>query len=178
MPYSWDTYNPLFVNHLKQINPSTILDIGPGAGTYSNLSKSILPNVKMTAVEATVDYINQFDLNSKYDKVINKTIQEFLLTENGTDYDLAICGDILEHLFLHEAISAIDSLLYTCKKVIVVWPTKLKQNNENAFENHKCNFFLQDLTRFNVLFYTKMQKIDQWLSREDDCWHHYVLLGK
>lgn len=183
MPQSWNIYYDLYKEQIKSLAPKKILDVGPGIGTYGKLSREAIPNnLQIDAVESTTDYIQKFNLKSIYNTVHNKTIQDFLYESARMEYDVAVCGDVLEHLFLHEAISVIDCLLYRCDKVAIIWPTNLKQNSVNIdnkevindFENHKCNIHLSDLTRFNVLFYVK----NKMPHEKDDVYYHYALVSK
>lgn len=183
MPYSCDIYYNLYKDHLRTFNPKKILDIGPGAGTYGKLSREVFSkNVKIDAVEPTAEYVEKFKLETIYDNVHNLTIQDYLLNSAENEYDLAVCGDVLEHLFLHEAMSVIDCLFYRCNTIIMAWPTNLKQNSVNVdnreifnnYENHKCNILLNDLTRFDVLFYIKNKT--PYLG--DNVFYHYAVLSK
>ena len=136
----------------------SILDVGAGDGAYAGYLKDICPEAKLHAVEPTESYVTEYDLASKYDTVFPQTIREFLESDTPHIYDVARCGDVLEHLFLSEAIDTIECLLYCCRRVIVMWPTNASQGwwEGNKYEKHKSNFTLSDLSRFNVVSYLKV----------------------
>lgn len=157
MPISLDVYNQDILNDIKLINPSTVLDVGAGKGKYFEIVKSINPNVSVDAVEAEETYIKKYDLKSKYRKVFNNDIVNFAKNNKDDRYDLCIIGDVLEHLYLHEAISVLDALAYKTKFIMIVWPTNLPQDYEweSIFEMHKSNIQLSDISRFNIQLYKK-----------------------
>jgi SAM-dependent methyltransferase len=141
---------------LIAINPSTVLDVGCGYGNYSKFVKDLLPNVVIDAVEPTTKYVDEYDLVSKYNTVYNVSIQEYTRKDHRI-YDAIICFDILEHLYLSEAIDTLECLRYYCKNLLIAWPTNAFQAcwGGNHYEKHKCNIYLSDLTRFNITSYMK-----------------------
>ena len=173
MPGSLPNFDDKFAQHLVDINPNSFLDVGCGAGNYSHLVKSFVPNIEhLHAIEPTEQYITEYDLNSKYNKIYNCTIQDFLKQDIPIIYDVAYCSDVLEHLFLSEAIDTIDSLLYCCRWVIVKWPTNVNQGwcEGNYYEKHKSNMVLTDLQRFNIHYYAK-------LSPDYGMEYHYCVIS-
>lgn len=159
MPGSLPCFDEVFTQHITKLNPTSFLDVGCGAGNYSQVVKNAVPSIQhIHAIEPTESYIEQFDLNNKYDRVYNCSIQDFLKQDIDLIYDVAFCSDMLEHLFLSEAIDTIDSLLYCCRWVIAKWPTNVGQGwyEGNYFEKHKCNIVLNDLQRFNIHYYEKL----------------------
>lgn len=156
MPYSLDIYTKDISNHLDAISPNTILDVGAGMGKYAHLIRSVLGNRPIIdAIEPTAEYASKFKLHEMYRNVFIKDVMAFARQDLSHKYDLCIMGDVLEHLFLYEAIGVLDALLYKCKFIMVIWPTNLPQDNEfdNAYEMHKSNFTIADLTRFNIQCY-------------------------
>lgn len=145
-----------YINIRQPIN--SVLDVGAGDGAYSWFLRENCPQAQLHAVEPTDTYIKDYELNDKYDKVFPVTIQEFLESDTPHIYDVARCGDVLEHLFLSEAIDTIECLLYCARRVIVMWPTNASQGwwEGNKYEKHKSNFTLSDLSRFNVVSYLKV----------------------
>jgi trans-aconitate methyltransferase len=159
MPGSLADFDTVFINHITQLNPNSFLDVGCGEGNYGNLVRNTLPNIThLHAVEPTDVYIENYQLNAKYDRVYNCPVQDFLKQEIDLIYDIAYCSDMLEHLFLSEAIDTIDSLLYCSRWVIAKWPTNVSQGwwEGNYYEKHKSNIKLADLQRFNIHYYAKV----------------------
>ena len=111
---------------------------------------------------------SEFDLENKYDVLHKTTIQDF--TKKDEYYDLIMCVDVLEHLYLSEAIDMIECLTYSCRYIIIAWPTDVNQDcwEGNPYEKHKSNMTLSDLTRFNIVHYEKTP-LDQFM-------YHYACI--
>lgn len=101
-----------------------ILDIGAGSGTYINLIKiknRVCESAEWIGVEAWQDYIERFDLKNKYTTVINQDARQLDWNSLGT-FDVAIAGDVLEHMTKDEAITLVDQILAHCKTLIISIP--------------------------------------------------------
>jgi SAM-dependent methyltransferase len=155
MPGSVGLFDDLIVSHIRKMQPTSILDVGCGSGNYARMREFAAPNATIEAVEPTERYWSEFDLENKYDVLHKMTIQDF--TKKDHYCDLTICLDVLEHLYLSEAIDMIECLSYNCHYIIVVWPTDVNQScwEGNPYEKHKSNMMLSDLTRFNIVHYEK-----------------------
>lgn len=68
-----------------------IVDFGVGAGTYRDL---LGEGFTWVGVEGFEPYIEQFNLREKYNEIIIKDLREIVFPGG----DLAIFGDVLEHL--------------------------------------------------------------------------------
>lgn len=141
MPTSSESGKQWIEHQLKHIakrcNVKKILDIGAGEGTYWNKYRSLF-SANWTAIEVWKDYIDKFELESKYDIVIN---QDARLIEYHTDtkYDIVFAGDVLEHMTKEEAMSLVDKLLENGKCVIVSIPIIHMPQGEwegNPYEEH------------------------------------------
>jgi hypothetical protein len=143
------------VHFLEQIKPKTVLDVGPGCGTYwAVLNKKygdwLGGNAKdwvdytgerphMMAVEAYYPYVTKYSLKDKYDEVAIADIRYFnwdMLSEK----DLVIFGDILEHLTEKEAKSMFFEATLVAKNIIISLPIiHFPQGaiDGNPFEIHK-----------------------------------------
>ena len=160
MPGSLPDFDGIFANHLVSLRPGRFLDVGCGSGNYGRLARSVLPEPScLHAIEPTESYIKEFYLDTIYDKIYNCPVQDFLKQDIEGIYDVAYCSDMLEHLFLSEAIDAIDTLLYCSRWVILKWPTGVNQgwHEGNYYEKHKCNITLYDLQRFNIHYYSTIR---------------------
>jgi len=107
----------------NQNNISRILDIGAGSGTYYRLitDAGIAKNVEWIAIEAWKPYIEKFNLRSKYSKVINEDVRK-IDWKSFRNIDVAIAGDVLEHMTKDEALEVVDHLLNISKTVIISIP--------------------------------------------------------
>ena len=94
MPFSTPVFKKETIDHLvnKFDSSSTILDVGPGCGTYSKLLKDVFYN--MDAVEIFEPYIEKYKLNELYNNVWNENI----LTFDFDYYNIILMGDVLEHI--------------------------------------------------------------------------------
>lgn len=128
------------LNHFQPTD--TVLDIGAGSGTYSDLLEGYFYHID--AVEAYSPNIKDHKLKTKYTNIYNVDIQNFEFEY----YDLVIMGDILEHLTVEQAQKVLKYIIPRCKQVIVAIPYLLEQEavNGNDFEIHKQ----PDLTRQNM----------------------------
>jgi SAM-dependent methyltransferase len=134
MPYSYTLYKEEVKEHFLKnlVKRIRILDVGPGCGTYSHLLKEHFPN--MDAIEIFPTYIEQFDLHSKYNKIIVGDIKDF----DFRDYDYIIMGDVLEHLSVKDAqqvIKRIQDLDILC---LIAVPYNYEQGTymDNVHETH------------------------------------------
>lgn len=114
-------------------NTATILDVGPGCGTYYNYLNDYFKN--MYAVEVYKPIIEQYNLKEKYKKVYNFNIVDFKYKY----YDIIIFGDVLEHLTIEDAHKVLDYALSKCKEVIVAVPYLYPQGEEgdNKYAAHQ-----------------------------------------
>ena len=145
MPYSYSYYKPEIKEHFKTHIPVTtkILDVGPGAGCYSDLLREL--GYRIDCLEIFEPYIEQFNLVSKYDNVILGDINNF----NFSEYDYIIMGDVLEHLTFNDARIFIEKISELNKKCLIAVPYNYEQGDEfgNIYETH----LQPDLTPANVL---------------------------
>ena len=97
----------------------SVLDLGAGSGTYRDLMTPVLPGATWTAVEVFKPYIDFFNLHTKYAKVFQADIRQFIPSEN---YDVVIAGDVLEHMTKAEAVTVVTNHLPMCKYFIISIP--------------------------------------------------------
>jgi glycosyltransferase involved in cell wall biosynthesis len=180
VPFSDNVFDEKLKEHIVKINPRTTLDVGSGAGKIGTICKNILPNSIIESIESTTEYVEKYELNKKYDKVYNLTVQDYVNQHASNRYDLVIFGDILENFFRSEAMDYLDYFLYRSKWVIAVWPTNLPQDawEGNHFEIHKSNFKISELTeKFDVYHYEKKFGWYNWNNSEyRKCDFNYCVL--
>lgn len=131
---------------LKHIPKDTnIIDIGAGIGTYADMLKPLGYN-NIDAIEVFQPYIDGYGLKSKYRSVFNQNIIDseiYLL-----DYNLAILGDVIEHMTYRDSLIVLNKLNH-CKNIIICVPFNAPQGPEmgNQYEIHIQN----DLTNEKFL---------------------------
>ncbi len=109
---------PWILSKILEINPETILDIGPGQGTYSDLIKDAPISPIIDGVEVWEPYVEEYNLLSKYNKITIKDVREY----DNFSYDLVIFGDILEHMTKEDAIAVWEKASNQAKYAIISLP--------------------------------------------------------
>jgi hypothetical protein len=117
-----------------------IVDIGAGKGMYRKISskQKILHKANWIAVEVWKPYIDEFQLDQRYDKIINqdaRTIDYASLSP----IDLTIMGDVLEHMTKEESIQLVDKVMAVSKYGVISIPIihyPQGEENGNPFEEH------------------------------------------
>ena len=115
-----------------------IVDVGPGAGTYYDVLQPVLQAEWWTAVEIWAPYVEQFRLTQKYNEVIIADALWMDWDKLGL-IDLAILGDVLEHMKYEEAATVLDALVTRSRYVIISLPIiHYPQGTEmgNPYEAH------------------------------------------
>ena len=88
MGYSDPENKPWTAEKIVQLNPKTVLDIGAGQGVYLDLIRRDLgESVVVDAIEAWQPYIDQFNLNNRYNEVYVGDVRDYKFDKN---YDLEI----------------------------------------------------------------------------------------
>jgi SAM-dependent methyltransferase len=98
MPYSAEEGKAQIREWVTELRPKSVLDIGPGAGTYAKLLDG-LGIERFTCVEIFEPYVERFQLRQLYDEVIVGDARRL----RYPDVDLVIFGDVLEHMTQREA---------------------------------------------------------------------------
>jgi hypothetical protein len=133
MPYSYSLFKDEVKKHLVDYIPSThtILDVGPGVGTYGSMMKD---THSIDALEIFEPYVDNFNLREIYNKVIIGDICEF----DFHMYNYLILGDVLEHIPTSKAIALVDKINALGKKCLIAIPYLYEQGEwyGNVHETH------------------------------------------
>src|SRR4051794_7206525 len=127
MPYSMDVFDDVVRRILTMTRPASVLDIGPGAGKYGRIMREIdrktATLTSLTCVEIDKKrVIEAFSLEKIYDKVINENAAKLIRNIPEITGDVAIMGDVIEHLTKSEGRDLLEFLQYRFKHVILVIP--------------------------------------------------------
>lgn len=146
-----------FVNNQHEIK--TVVDIGPGSGTYIELVKEqagCCVDAQWIGIEIWEPYIAQFRLKDRYNTIINADVRT--VDWQQLNPDVVIAGDVLEHMTKQDAVSLVDQVLAVAKTLIVSIPIRHMPQDEHAYENpHEAHVK------------------DNWSHEEVmDTWGHYV----
>ena len=119
MGYSDPTNKPWTKEKIIEINPKTVLDVGAGQGVYLDLIRDGLGSgVIINAVEVWQPYIDQFNLENRYDKLFAKDVKDM----NNFKYDLVILGDVLEHMSEESAVELWNRISQQARNAIISIP--------------------------------------------------------
>ena len=115
-----------------------VVDFGCGEGTYKNLLDPHCPGTRWTGVEVWEPYVEQFDLEEKYDRIIVEDCRRVDWSSLGP-VDLAIFGDILEHMIREEAVKVVERALAHAPLVLISIPVvefPQEPTGGNPYEEH------------------------------------------
>ena len=145
MPGSYDDHNALVTDQINTWGCTRILDVGAGAGKWGKLLRK--PGRRIEACEIHAPYVDQFGLLTIYDTVHGCDVRQLSLAAG--QYDLAILGDVLEHLCVQDARALLLRLAMVGIPVLVLVPYLYPQGetNGNPAEAH----LQPDLDRLTVL---------------------------
>lgn len=119
MGYSDPTNKPWTKEKIIEINPKTVLDVGAGQGVYLDLIRDGLgAGVIVNAVEVWQPYIDQFNLENRYDKLFAMDVKDM----NNFKYDLVILGDVLEHMSEESAVELWSRISQQARNAIISIP--------------------------------------------------------
>jgi len=134
MPVSADNGKEFTRQMMAGIKHERMLDIGAGCGTYAKL----FPEASWVGVEAWEPYVSEFDLPSLYDNLIVDDARTVDYERLGR-FDVAVAGDVLEHMTSEEAADLVDRLKAVADYVFVSIPLgHCPQDavNGNEYERH------------------------------------------
>lgn len=132
MPYSSTSGKSAVQRLVERIAPSTGLDVGCGSGTYAKM----FPGVSWSGVEIWEPYVEQFGLRDLYPRLDVADARDW---EPDDCWQVAIAGDVLEHMTPDEAKALLAKLRYCSEYVIVSIPLGHYPQGEyegNPYERH------------------------------------------
>jgi SAM-dependent methyltransferase len=134
MPYSSESGKQHIKNILARVKKDRVLDIGVGSGTYAKL----LPGSEITGVEVWEPYVEKFGLKDLYKELIIEDARKVDYESLG-HFDVAIAGDVLEHMTEDEAKELVEKLRSIADTVIISLPIGHYPQDEyegNPYEKH------------------------------------------
>jgi glycosyltransferase involved in cell wall biosynthesis len=129
---------------IKERKHQRILDIGCGCGTYAKL----FPESEMTGIEIWEPYISEYGLNDLYKTLYNVDARTW--HPKGERWDVAIAGDVLEHMTEQEARDLLEKLKSCADWVVISIPFNMEQGEwgGNPYERHvKADWTNQEVIR-------------------------------
>jgi len=134
VPVSIESGKAFIRNFVGNIKHERMLDIGAGCGTYAK----IFPEARWTGVEVWEPYIEEYGLRSIYHTIIIDDAREVDYASLER-FDVAIAGDVLEHMSAADARALLDKLQDIADAVIVSIPLGHHPQgavNGNVYETH------------------------------------------
>lgn len=143
MPGSYTGARNEVVEFVKtNIKPRTVLDVGPGKGTYADALRPVLSeSATIHGLEVFPPYVDMFDLKSKYDRVIIGN----MLEHETYDYDLVIFGDVMEHVHKHEAVALWEKVKSQAKWAIIACPVIVWEQGAEFGNEHETHLHHYDM---------------------------------
>jgi hypothetical protein len=132
MPVSFTAGKDTIRRVVGGLEHGKMLDIGCGSGTYAKM----FPEAHWTGVEIWEPYVKQYGLKPIYKKLI---IADARTWDPEDHYDVAIAGDVLEHMTADEAKIVVDRLKACADTVIISIPLGFHPQDEcegNPYEAH------------------------------------------
>lgn len=160
MPGSAVEGKELIKDFIVRNNLKTVLDIGPGEGTYYELLKDV-PDVFIEGIEVWAPYVTQFNLQDKYNKIYIGDAYYFDTPALGT-FDITLLGDVVEHLPYEQGTGLITKVASHSRYVMVSLPiVNYPQGTSfdgNWFEAHleqysdgRISTTIQDILGYEIL---------------------------
>lgn len=147
MPFSAKQNRLWAAKHVVAARPRLILDIGPGAGAYSELLRPLLPHTAFHGIEAWEPYIDKYDLLTKYDAITVADIREYQFPRG--DYTV-ILGDVLEHMPESDGRALIANIKANAKHLLLSVPVLHKEQGAtfgNPYERHVRHWHASELNK-------------------------------
>lgn len=133
----------LMLRMIVERNPRRVVDIGAGEGKWGRLLHDLLP---IDALEIWQGYIERHSLTQHYDTVYRVDARQF---DGWTNYEVAIMGDVLEHMPKPDANELVATILSQGLTIFLSVPvTDCPQEGEpfgNPYEKHVAQWTHEEL---------------------------------
>ena len=151
MPSSFLGNVPVIVRTLSDIDPRSVLDVGPGYGRYGFLFRERLDDFRwerrLDGVDVFPDYLERSRTAFLYDRFFTG---DFLEVEIPNRYDLVMMIDVLEHFSDADGERALEKALALAPRVLVASPLGYEQGemHGNPYEEHRSEWSSERLQGF------------------------------
>jgi hypothetical protein len=131
-----------WISHaVSRLRPTTVLDVGPGQGTYADLLRSCTPGALWSCVEIFAPYVQMFGLHSKYDTIYVADIRGFAWPGR---FDVVILGDVLEHMVLSDALAVWTAARAHARHVVLSIPIVEYPQGAHFGNDHEAHLHVWD----------------------------------
>lgn len=148
----------------KTIQFTSVLDLGVGQGTYSDIYRKIV-GTHWTGVEIFEKYVEEHNLHNKYDELIVGDIR----TTDLPSTDLVWIGDVMEYMTKDEAIALFRKVYDTCGVICFSIPINDFEQGEdggNPFQKHLASWKHEEIlaTFPEVQVYNKQSVVGMYFA--------------
>lgn len=126
----------------------TIIDVGPGEGTYSILARHLRLDARWIGVEIHQPYIERYHLDQKYDEVIVGNAFHLDWEQWPARPFTVLLGDVIEHLPYDQAVDLIHCFLRNASEIMVSVPIVESIQGEvdgNCHEAHLYQWTFEEM---------------------------------
>jgi hypothetical protein len=148
---SYDLLDGYSRDEYLKINPKTAIDFGAGKGKHGKILRELFPDIKMGAVE--VFEPNMIGYEYIYDDTYNNNLLDWL-ERNNKRYDLAVFGDVIEHLPIQHVYYALYMAHKWFNNIIINVPLRnIDQGvvDGNIYERHLSYLRENSFDIYNVV---------------------------
>lgn len=164
MPYSGPEFKNALAQIIESIKPTRALDIGVGAGTIGEIVKRHHHPCEVFGIEVEASYAQKFKKywEAAYVSVEIGNAVELSIGMAEKRWDVVIFGDVLEHMWKHDALALLGFWQRRSKWVVAIWPNGYEQDavDSKTSEIHRTEIYLSDLVsaNLNVVRFHKYQR--------------------
>lgn len=155
MPYSDEVFDAVMKAMIAKVDPDKVLDIGPGAGKYGFMLRAIESDrgrpIHKICVEIDAKHvIERFALDRIYDEIIHMDAAKLVKQRPTLVGDLAIAGDVIEHMTKSEGSDLVEYLQYRFRHIFLVIPVdwQVLDWEDHEHEAHIAIWRKEDFSRF------------------------------
>lgn len=135
----------LIVARLSKLPKDTmVIDIGAGEGKWGLILNEL--GLSVDGIEVWAPYVEKYDLKNKYNKLFNLNAVAFTCYEQ---YDIAIMGDVLEHIEHDEAVAFVKRISKVLDIYLTIPISTCVQDGSfygNPFESHVYQWTNEELS--------------------------------
>lgn len=138
MPFSSESGKAVIKRVIARIKPLNGLDIGCGSGTYAKM----FPDVVWHGVEVWESYVEHYGLRDLYAEIGISDIRSWHPSEGDPRWDVAVAGDVLEHMTKEDAVAVLEKLRLFAPYVVVSIP--IGHYPQDAYEGNPYEEHVKD----------------------------------